>query len=79
MMCKMLLEGGMDTVGLIPREAEILRWISRGKSNKEIATILYISSLTVKKHLEHIYRKLGVEGRTEAASRALELLDITRG
>jgi DNA-binding CsgD family transcriptional regulator len=67
----------LGALGLTPREAEIVRWISRGKTNKEIATILYISSLTVKKHLEHIYRKLGVEGRTEAVSRALELLDTS--
>jgi DNA-binding CsgD family transcriptional regulator len=69
----------LGSLGLTPREVEIVRWISRGKTNKEIATILYISSLTVKKHLEHIYRKLGVEGRTEAVSRALKLLDSAGG
>ncbi len=50
------------------REREVLRWLARGKSNAEIATILGISSATVGKHLEHIYPKLGVENRTAAAS-----------
>lgn len=66
----------LQTLGLTNREAEILRWIARGKTNKEIATILYISSLTVKKHLEHIYHKLDVETRTEAVSRALEIFGL---
>ena len=54
--------------GLTQREDEILFWVSRGKSNAQIAEILGISPGTVSKHLEHIYPKLGVENRTAAAS-----------
>jgi DNA-binding CsgD family transcriptional regulator len=54
--------------GLTEREDEILFWISRGKSNRDIAAILEITPATVGKHLEHIYPKLGVENRTAAAS-----------
>ncbi len=54
--------------GLTAREAEVLFWLSRGKSNRDIAAILEIKPATVGKHLEHIYPKLGVENRTSAAS-----------
>ncbi len=57
---------------LTPREREVLFWITRGKSNAEIATILAIASATVGKHLERIYAKLGVENRTAACSLTLE-------
>jgi DNA-binding CsgD family transcriptional regulator len=59
--------------GLTTREREILRWLTAGKSNAEIATILAIRPRTVHKHLEHMFRKLGVENRTAAVVRALEL------
>jgi DNA-binding CsgD family transcriptional regulator len=49
-------------------------WVAQGKSNYEAAVILNISAATVKKHLEHIYAKLGVEGRSPASLRALETL-----
>jgi DNA-binding CsgD family transcriptional regulator len=52
--------------GLTEREAEVLRLVALGMSNKEIATRLGISGATVAKHLERIYRKMGVRGRTEA-------------
>lgn len=55
-------------LGLLPREAEVLLWISRGKTSREIATILSITRRTVDKHLERIYRKLGAETRTAAAA-----------
>ena len=65
-----------SSLGLTDREAEILLGITRGKTNKAIAEDLYISPLTVKTHLQRIYRKLGVESRAETLSRALlELLD----
>jgi len=48
------------------REDEILRWVGRGKGNAEIATALYISESTVRKHLQNAYRKLGVSSRTAA-------------
>ena len=53
--------------GLTRREDEVLRWVARGKSNQEIAAALSIAPGTVKKHLDHIYAKLGVSTRTEAA------------
>ena len=64
----------LEKLGLSPREAEILLWIAQGKSNYEAGIILNISAATVKKHLEHIYGKLGVEGRHAASLRALEIL-----
>ena len=57
-------------LGLTPREADVLLWIARGKSNLEIGASLAISPRTVKKHLEHVYRKLGVKSRLAAAVRA---------
>ncbi|MCD5996063.1 response regulator [Pseudomonas sp. CDFA 602] len=56
---------------LTEREIEVLRWVSCGKTNKDIADILQMSPRTVNKHLEHIYIKLGVETRTAATSVAL--------
>jgi DNA-binding CsgD family transcriptional regulator len=55
---------------LTPREREILGWVARGKSNHEIATILWLSPGTIRKHLDHIYAKLDVSNRTAAVSRA---------
>ncbi len=52
--------------GLTPREIELLSWLAKGKSNKEIGITLNISFHTVTKHLEHIYTKLSVHSRTEA-------------
>ena len=54
-------------LGLTPREADVLAWVGRGKTNAEIATILAASRRTVDKHVERILRKLGVETRTAAA------------
>lgn len=59
---------------LTPRECDVLVWISKGKSNRDIAEILGLSPRTVNKHLEQIYAKLGVENRTAAAAIAMELL-----
>jgi DNA-binding CsgD family transcriptional regulator len=57
-------------LGISRREAEVLLWLARGKTNADIAAILGLSPLTVRTHLERIYRKLGVETRTAAAARA---------
>jgi len=57
---------------LTPREAEVLLWISRGKSNHDIAIILGAKTGTICKHVEHIFSKLNVENRTTAAVIALE-------
>jgi transcriptional regulator EpsA len=61
------------------REMEILHWVREGKSNDEVGQILGISGLTVKNHLQRIYKTLGVRNRTQAVARgtALRLLDAT--
>ena len=53
---------------LTPREAEVLFWVIKGKTNKDIGDILGTSPRTVNKHLEHVFEKLGVETRTAAAT-----------
>jgi DNA-binding NarL/FixJ family response regulator len=53
---------------LTGREAEVLSWLAKGKTNRDIADILGMSPRTVNKHLEHIFEKLGVETRTAAAA-----------
>jgi DNA-binding NarL/FixJ family response regulator len=58
-------------LGLTGREGEVLSWLSKGKSNRDIAQILGLSPRTVDKHLEQIYAKLGVEDRTAAAAIAV--------
>jgi DNA-binding CsgD family transcriptional regulator len=55
---------------LTEREAEILHWVARGKTNQEIASLLFVSPHTVRKHLENAYEKLGVHTRTAAIARA---------
>jgi DNA-binding NarL/FixJ family response regulator len=62
---------------LTQREAEVLLWIARGKSNRDIGEILQLSPRTVNKHLEQIYAKLGVENRTSAAALALRMMGQT--
>ena len=52
---------------LTRREREVLSWVGQGKSNRDIAAILSLKTATVKKHLQRIYPKLGVENRTAAA------------
>jgi DNA-binding NarL/FixJ family response regulator len=59
-------------LSLTPREAELLSWVVQGKTNPEIGIILGIQLTTVKKHLESIFAKLGVENRTAAVTLALE-------
>jgi len=61
-------------LSLTPRAAETLLWLSQGKTNSDIATILGITESTVKKHVQEIFEKLGVETRGAAAVRALEVL-----
>jgi DNA-binding response OmpR family regulator/DNA-binding CsgD family transcriptional regulator len=58
------------------REAEVLLWIARGKSNRDIAEILGLSPRTVNKHLEQIYAKLGVENRASAAALAVRTIGV---
>ncbi len=61
-----------DKLKLTFREAEILMWIARGKTNKEIGIILTTSPRTVNKHLEHIFEKLGVSTRAAAVAMVLQ-------
>jgi len=56
------------------READVLLWIANGKTNREIGQILEMSPRTVNKHLEQIFKKLGVENRTSAAAAAIKCL-----
>lgn len=62
------IDAQADLPGLSSREREVMYWAACGRSNHEIGAILDISGLTVKKHLEHVYDKLGVANRTEAAA-----------
>jgi len=61
-------------LGLTPREAEVMMWVSKGKTSSEVALILNSTTGTVNKHLEHIFSKLNVETRTAAAAIVLEAL-----
>lgn len=64
----------LQTLGLTPREAEVMAWVAQGKSNSDIATILVSSPRTVAKHIEHVFAKLNVKSRTAAVAEARRLL-----
>ncbi len=64
--------------GLTSRETEVLSWLSKGKTNRDIAQILGLSPRTIDKHLEQIYAKLGVENRTAAAAIAVNAMTKDR-
>ena len=64
--------------GLTPREAEVLLWLAQGKTNAEIATICGAANKTIKRHVTHIFEKLGVEGRNAATLCALEVLSVSK-
>jgi DNA-binding CsgD family transcriptional regulator len=66
----------LASLSLTPREAEVLLWISQGKSNHDIGVILGAKTGTICKHVEHIFSKLNVENRTSAAVVALERFRI---
>ena len=64
---------------LTAREAEVLYWVVKGKTNRDIGDILGTSPRTITKHLEHVFEKLGVETRTAAAALALSRVkDLAR-
>jgi DNA-binding CsgD family transcriptional regulator len=63
----------LESLGLTRREAEVLGWVTLGKTNCEIGELCVISARTVQKHLENVFQKLGVETRTAAARRAMEV------
>lgn len=80
---RLVKESGADTpaefsreLGLTTREGEVLSWLSKGKTNRDIAQILGLSPRTVDKHLEQIYSKLGVENRTAAAAIAVKTKNL---
>ena len=62
-----------ERLKLTPREAEVLFYVAQGCSNQEVASILGQRPTTVKKYLEHIYQKLGVENRSTATLRVMEI------
>jgi DNA-binding NarL/FixJ family response regulator len=63
-----------QALGLTPREAEVLLWVAQGKGNAEISVILGTTEHTVKKHLQNIFEKLGMDNRNACTVRALEVL-----
>ena len=66
-----VLESMMGQFKLTAREAEVLYWVAKGKTNRDVGDILGASPRTVTKHMEHILPKLGVETRTAAAALVL--------
>jgi DNA-binding CsgD family transcriptional regulator len=66
------VKAALGSPELTPREAEVLFWISQGKSNHDIGVILGAKTGTICKHVGHILSKLNVENRTSAAVVALE-------
>lgn len=66
----------LKLLGITTREAEVLFWLAKDKSNAAIAKIIGCREGTVRKHLEHIYTKLGVQTRTAAVMVAMERLGL---
>lgn len=64
-----------ENLPVTKRESEVLYWVSYGKTSWEISQILEMSPRTVNKHLEQIYKKLGVDNRTSAAAISIRLLE----
>jgi DNA-binding CsgD family transcriptional regulator len=73
----LILEERTEQVSLTARERDVLSWVARGKTNAEIAELLWLAPSTVRKHLENVYGKLGVSTRTAAVARFLGLVDAT--
>ena len=71
----LLLEERHEGIELTAREREVLAWVARGKTNVEIAQLLWLAPKTVGKHLENVYAKLGVSTRTAAVARFFGLTD----
>ena len=67
-------ENPLGSLGLTPREAEVLNWVAQGKTNYEIGVILSACTGTICKHVERILCKLCVENRTAAAAMAFAAL-----
>jgi DNA-binding NarL/FixJ family response regulator len=73
-----VIEALVQAFGLTAREAEVLYWVVQGKINRDIADIVGASPATVKKHLERILPKLGVETRTAAAAMAINRVRLLK-
>jgi DNA-binding CsgD family transcriptional regulator len=71
----LLLEERHERIELTAREREVIAWVARGKTNAEIARLLWLAPSTVGKHLENIYTKLGVSTRTAAVAHCFGLGD----
>jgi ATP/maltotriose-dependent transcriptional regulator MalT len=65
----LLLREGPDTAAVTPREWDVMQCVAAGMSNAETAPFLWVSSATVRKHLENTYAKLGVRSRTAALAK----------
>ncbi|MEM6721864.1 MAG: response regulator transcription factor [Bacteroidota bacterium] len=63
----------IEDVGLSKREYEVLCKLAKGHSNKEIASLLFVSESTIKTHVSNVYTKLDVKRRTQAIQKAKEL------
>jgi transcriptional regulator EpsA len=81
---RVLIEEGRGAIRVVrsesrvtPREAEILRWIRDGKTNRDIADILGLSPYTVKNHVKKITKKMGVANRSHAVARAFSMGILT--
>ena len=73
----MAVRARLTRLGLTEREAEVVLLVVEGKTDAEIAAILFLSRRTVEKHLEHAYSKLGVKSRTAASAVAFRALALT--
>jgi DNA-binding CsgD family transcriptional regulator len=72
---RLLLRETRIEAELTSREREVLAWVARGKTNAEVARVLWLAPSTVRKHLENVYAKLGVTTRTAAVARFLGVID----
>ncbi|MDE2260638.1 MAG: response regulator transcription factor [Betaproteobacteria bacterium] len=72
----LIVQALSEGLQLTLREAEVLYWVVRGKISRDIADILGTSPRTINKHLEHVFVKLGVETRTAAAARAMNVVRL---
>lgn len=73
------MDNGAETLALSLREMEVLNHVAEGKTNPDISSALGISERTVEKHLERVYKKLGVNTRTGAVILFLNNKDLSHG
>lgn len=68
------ITGRIKEIGLSVREAEVLHWVTLGKTNPEIGSILEISEFTVKNHMQRVFKKLDVSNRAQAVGKLRSLV-----